>query len=94
MRTILLILVLGLLASSVSAETVWCRRFNIGCPTPQEIEKAAQRCQQMAQQSREEGYQKAIADPWVWKLDGARSAEDYANMRYRLMMQICMRHLS
>jgi len=66
------------LPHSVLAETIWCKQFKLGCTTPQERASALQFCRAHANESYQEALAKAIADPWVWKLDGYDSAQDYA----------------
>ncbi len=77
-------------ATHVSAETVWCRAFKLGCPTAEDFQKKFARCQSIANESYRQGLAEALADPSVWRLHGNRSAEDYAKMRQDLMMNICM----
>lgn len=88
----ILILSLLLSVSNVFAETVWCRNFKIGCATQEEKNKQFQNCLRLAAESRQEGLIQALSDASIWQLAGARSAEDYANMRQKLMMSICLKN--
>jgi len=72
------------------SETVWCRKFNVGCPTPEENAKKMANCQMLANQTYQTAISEAFADPLVWKLGGYESAQDYANVRKKNMMSICM----
>lgn len=80
---------LTLFALPTSAETVWCRNFNLGCPTEKELEKKRRNCYNLALEVRRSSFIEAISDPSVWKLGGYISAEDYAEARMRNMLFTC-----
>jgi hypothetical protein len=81
-----------LLASFASiSETVWCRKFNVGCPTPEENAKKMANCQMLANQTYQNAISEAFANPQVWKFGGYDSAQDYATVRKNNMLQICMK---
>jgi hypothetical protein len=80
-----------LLASFASiSETVWCRKFNVGCPTPEENAKKMSNCQMLANQTYQNAISEAFTNPQVWKLGGFESAQDYASARKKSMLSICM----
>ena len=67
-----------------------CLMFLSGCdrngpPVPMD----AADCQNLADETYSEAFAEAIADPTVWGFAGNTSAQDYANMRRRLMLSIC-----
>lgn len=76
---------------AVNAETVWCRKFNLGCPTPEEKSKKMANCQMLANQTYQSALKEAFADPSVWRLGGFSSAQDYAFFRKQNMLQVCLR---
>jgi len=73
-----------------ASQTVWCRVLNIGCDTSEEREKKLQNCTRMADQTYRSALSLALSDPTVWQFQGSRSAEDYAEMRRRGMLSICL----
>ena len=73
-----------------SAESVWCRNLSIGCPTEADRAKALKNCQMLANESYQKALVEASRNPSVWQLAGQESAQDYANSRGRLMMEICV----
>lgn len=89
--TLVFIFALTLTTTDVSAETIWCKSFNLGCPTAEDFQRKYKRCQSIASDSYRQALLEASADPSVWRLQGNRNAEDYAKMRQDLMMNICMR---
>ncbi len=91
-RRALLAIFLVFAVGNLGAETVWCRKFNLGCPTEEERSKAIQNCYRLAAQSRQSAYDEVSKDPNAWRLAGARSIEDYATMRQNVMMQICLKN--
>ena len=56
-----------------------------GPPVPMD----AANCRNLANETYSEALAEAIADPTVWRFAGNTSAQDYANMRKRLMLSIC-----
>ena len=46
-------------------------------------------CRNLAAESYGEGLAEALADSTVWRFGGYRSAQDYAEARRMLMLQIC-----
>ncbi len=76
-----------LLAFNAShAETVWCRKFNLGCPSAEDIAKKQRSCEYMAAEVFRSALAAAINDPLVWKLNGDKSAEDHAKGRAQYML--------
>lgn len=85
-----LLVVTYLGVGAVSAETIWCKTMKLGCTTPEEKAKAVQRCQKMGDDSYREGLAQALGDPRVWQLAGMNNAYEYAAMRKRGMIDICI----
>jgi hypothetical protein len=89
-KTVFLILSL-LLISAVNAETVWCRKFNLGCATPEEQNQKYLNCKMLSNQSYQEALTAALADSTVWRHSGQSSAQEYAEWRKNFMLSLCMR---
>jgi hypothetical protein len=53
------------------------------------VQMEAANCQNLANETYSEALAEAIADPTVWRFAGNTNAQDYANMRKRLMLSIC-----
>jgi len=75
---------------TVTAETIWCKTMKLGCTTPEDRAKAMQRCQNMGDDSYREGLAQALGDPSVWLSAGMNNAYEYAAMRKRGMVDICI----
>jgi hypothetical protein len=80
------------LTPSVEAKTVWCKNFNLGCPTQEQVEKAIKYCLSYAENSFYDAVDEAIADPTVWQYAGEDSVKDYAEMIAEISMQTCLEH--
>jgi hypothetical protein len=89
-KTVFLILSF-LLISAVNAETVWCQKFNLGCPTPEEQKKKYMNCKMLSSQSYQEALTAALADSTVWRHSGQSSAQEYAEWRKNFMLSLCIR---
>lgn len=81
-----------LLSSTVNAETVWCRKFNLGCPTPEEQNQKYLNCKKLSNQTYQEALYTALADSTVWRHSGRSSAQEYAEWRKNFMFSLCMRN--
>ena len=94
-QNILLATLLMFFALTASSETIWCKTMNLGCLTSAEKEKLfdkeTKNCVMLANSSYREGLNKALSDETVWQFSGNLSAQDYAQMRKNLMMNICMK---
>lgn len=75
-----------------SAETVWCRKFNVLCQTPEEKAQTLANCKMLANESYHEGLTGALADPSIWQLGGYKSAQDYAEKRKQGMLFSCLKN--
>jgi hypothetical protein len=78
-------------SNTVFAETIWCKTFNAGCITDEQLLKQRNYCAQMGKDSYRENFNKALADPAVWQFAGSTSAQDYATMRERQMTITCFK---
>ena len=78
--------------SAYGNETVWCRKFNLGCPTPAEESRKLSNCKMLSNQSYQEALSAALADSTVWRHSGQSSAQEYAEWRKNLMFTLCMRN--
>ena len=88
----IIILILALNFSNVAlADTIWCKMFNAGCITEEQLQKQRNYCAQMGNDSYRENLNKALADPTVWQFAGKESAQDYAAMRKRGMISTCLK---
>jgi hypothetical protein len=86
-------LILCLLLTSVSAsETVWCRKFKLGCPTAEEEKQKFLNCKMLSDQSYKEALSAALADSTVWRHNGQSSAQEYAEWRKNAMFSLCIRN--
>jgi len=88
----LLLVTLSMFSAEAYSQTIWCRGLNIGCPNEEDKQKAMENCKRLASSTKREALNEAIADPQIWKLAGARSAQDYAQMRENTMMSICLKN--
>jgi hypothetical protein len=86
-----LLVVTFLGVGTVMAETIWCKTMKLGCTTPEDRAKAMQLCQKMGDDSYREGLAQALGDPRVWQSAGMNNAYEYAAMRKRGMMDICIK---
>jgi hypothetical protein len=80
-----------LLTSASASESVWCRKFNLGCPTPEEQKQKYLNCKMLSSQSYQEALTAALADSTVWRHSGQSSAQEYAEWRKNFMLSLCMR---
>jgi len=71
--------------------TIWCKMFKVGCVTEEQKQKQAYYCEQRGNNSYQEGFAMALADPTVWQFAGKQSAQDYAAWRKRAMIENCLR---
>ena len=78
-------------SNTVFADTIWCKMFNAGCITEEQLQKQRNHCAQMGNDSYRENLNKALADPTIWQFAGNTSAQDYANMRKRGMISTCLK---
>lgn len=78
-------------SNAVFADTIWCKMFNAGCITEEQLQKQRNYCAQMGNDSYRENLNKALADPTVWQFAGKESAQDYAAMRKRGMISTCLK---
>ncbi len=91
-RFVFLLLLVSI--SSVSnAETLLCKKFNVGCKTEDQKLKEIRFCKQMANESYIDGLNEALADPSIWQLAGMNSAQDYARMRKSGMESRCLKKI-
>ena len=81
----------ALMHHPASAESVWCRNLGLGCTTEAERAKAIQNCQMLANEIYQKALIESLSDPWVWKLAGYDSAQDYAANRRRGMLAQCIK---
>jgi len=79
-------------SSTVFADTIWCKMFNAGCITEEQLQKQRSYCAQMGNDSYRENLNKAIADPTIWQFAGKENAQDYAAMRKRGMISTCLKN--
>ncbi|QWD95359.1 hypothetical protein C2759_04350 [Polynucleobacter sp. MG-Unter2-18] len=78
-------------SNAVFADTIWCKMFNAGCITEEQLQKQRNYCAQMGNDSYRENLNKALADPTVWQFAGSKSAQDYATIRERQMTITCFK---
>lgn len=88
---LVIILLICLPITSAYAETIWCRNFNVGCMSEKDKEKESRFCNNLAKDTYREALNEAIGDPSIWQFGGFDSAEDYAEKRYRSMLQRCLK---
>ncbi len=87
---LLVITFLGI--GTVTAETIWCKTMKLGCTTPEDTAKAMERCEKMGNDSYRQGLVEATSDPKVWQHAGMNSAYEYAAMRKRGMISVCIKN--
>lgn len=92
MKKIFILLLFAIGAQSVFAETIWCKTMKMGCTTPEERAKAMERCERLSNETYRDGLVEAIANPTVWQYAGMNNAYEYAAMRKRGMMSICIKN--
>jgi hypothetical protein len=83
--------VLICVSNSVFADTIWCKMFNAGCITEEQLQKQRNHCAQMGNDSYRENLNKALADPTIWQFAGSKSAQDYATIREHQMIITCFK---
>ena len=89
LRTILIFFIL--FQQNAFAESVFCRKLNLGCYSEKEKQKALEICRDRASSVYQEWLIKSAADPSIWQLNGSSNAESYALERSRVYMNICIR---
>ncbi len=87
------LILFGLTAIPVHAQTIWCKTFKVGCATDADREREFKRCQNLANETYRTALNEAIADAKVWQLQGNTSAQDYAEMRKRGILGICLKRI-
>ena len=90
-KTIFIALYL-LITSAFAAESVWCRKFNLGCQTPAEEKQKYLNCKMLSDQIYQDALAAALSDSTVWGYNGNRSAQDYAEWRKNFMYSRCMQN--
>lgn len=80
------------ITSNVSAQTIWCKTMKLGCTTPEERAKAHERCERMGNDSYREALIQASSNPTIWQYAGMNNAYEYAAMRKRGMVSICIKN--
>jgi hypothetical protein len=73
------------------AESIFCRKFNLGCSTEKEKQKALEICRDRSNAVYQEWLIKSLADPSIWQLAGSNNAQAYASERSRVYMDICIK---
>jgi hypothetical protein len=91
---LLLIICIFLFPQMSFAETVWCRKLNIGCPTEADLAKTIRNCEMLANERYSKALTESMVEPSIWQLAGSKSAQDYASTRGELMKEICMKQNS
>jgi hypothetical protein len=66
--------------------------MKLGCTTPEERAKAMERCERLSNETYRDGLVEATANPTVWQYAGMNNAYEYAAMRKRSMMGICIKN--
>ena len=81
-------------SQSATAQTIWCTAFSLVCMTAEEKaearKKAMENCQNLANESYQEGLTEALVDRSIWQLNGHTSAQAYAAWRMQLAMNVCV----
>ena len=85
-------LVLSLISiSQISfAETIWCKKLNLGCPAAEDIAKQSRICKSFSDETYQRNLKDALVDERLWKRQGYSSAHEYANAMSRLVYSRCM----
>jgi hypothetical protein len=92
MKKLALLMLCFMLSSAFASESVWCRKFKLGCPTPEEEKQKYLNCKMLSNQSYQEALSAALADSAVWRHSGQSSAQEYAEWRKNFMISLCMRN--
>lgn len=87
----MLILVVTSYSNIAHAESFLCRKLNVGCYSQQERDKAFQRCLDLGNEAYQNALIESLSNPLLWQLNGNDSAQDYARMRKRSMMNNCIK---
>jgi hypothetical protein len=79
------------LPQAAIAETIWCSKLGIGCPSEEDKQRTLKDCENYANQEHRDHLRKAAIDETVWQDAGALSAQDYAKSMWPLFYAACIK---
>jgi len=72
------------------AQTIWCKKLNLGCPTAEDIAKKARVCKSISDEIYQKNLNEGLLNESLWRLQGYSSAHENADAISRVIYRKCM----